>query len=63
MAALAGGFLSAAATAGGLGLDAAALQKQTEIFKMQLKQTKRLWAADWAEASWRHGEDLLQGAR
>eukprot|EP01051_Picozoa_sp_SAG22_P009099 SAG22_NODE_733_length_7580_cov_2.329501_3_plen_433_part_00 len=58
-----GAGMSGLATAAGLGIDAAALEKQTEIFKMQLKQTKRLWAADWAETSWRHGEDLLQAAR
>jgi hypothetical protein len=28
-----------------------------------MRQAKRLWAADWAESSWRHGEELMQSAQ
>lgn len=34
-----------------------------ELFKMQMRQAKRLWTADWAESSIRHGEACMQSAQ
>jgi hypothetical protein len=58
-----GTVASAAATATGLGLGAKDLNLTSDLFKLQMRQAKRLWAADWAEGSWRHGESMLQSAK
>ena len=58
-----GGVASAGASAMGLNLNKASLVLTQDLFKLQMRQTKRLWAADWAENSWRHGEGLLQNAQ
>ena len=52
-----------AATTMGLGLGAKDVSQAAELFKLQMRQAKRLWAADWAESSWRHGEELMQSAQ
>eukprot|EP01052_Picozoa_sp_SAG31_P044923 SAG31_NODE_8009_length_1542_cov_2.248094_2_plen_129_part_00 len=54
---------SAAATALGLGLDGKSLEQTHTLFKLQMRQSKRLWAADWAESAWRHGESMQQAAQ
>ena len=33
------------------------------FFKMQMRQARRQWAADFAEGSWRHAKACLQSAR
>eukprot|EP01050_Picozoa_sp_SAG11_P014227 SAG11_NODE_1729_length_4365_cov_2.317628_4_plen_181_part_00 len=53
----------AASTAAGLGLAKSDLDLTRDLFKLQMRQTKRLWAADWAEGSWRHGEQCMQSAQ
>ena len=60
---LAGVAASAGASAMGIGLGAKDLHLTSDLFKLQMRQPKRLWAADWAEASWRHGESMLQSAK
>jgi hypothetical protein len=61
--AVVGGLASAAATGLGLGIGSKDLALTNELFKLQMRQTKRLWAADWSEASWRHGEQVMQSAQ
>ncbi|KAL3779159.1 hypothetical protein HJC23_014006 [Cyclotella cryptica] len=51
------------ATALGLGMGKADLELTQELFKLQMRQAKRLWTADWAENSLRHGEQCLQSAQ
>lgn len=52
-----------AATALGLGLGKTDLDLAQLFFRQQMQQTKRLWTADYAEASIRHGETCAQSAR
>jgi len=47
----------------GLGIGKTDLELTRELFKQQMRQSKRLWTADWAEASLRHGEACLQAAQ
>lgn len=54
---------SAGATALGLGMGKTDLDLTRDLFKLQMQQAKRLWAADWAENSLRHGEQCLQSAQ
>lgn len=54
---------SAGATVLGLGMGKTDLELSQELFKQQMRQTKRLWTADWAESSLRHGEQTLQAAQ
>lgn len=42
---------SAAATGIGFGMGKSDMDLTRELFKLQMRQAKRLWAADWAEAS------------
>jgi hypothetical protein len=60
MAAAVAGLVAAGA---GLGFNKTDLDLTRECFLMQMRQTKRLWAADWAEGSWRHGEQCMQSAQ
>lgn len=59
----AGAAGSAGAAALGLGLGKTDLDLTRELFKMQMRQAKRLWTADWAENSVRHGEQCMQSAQ
>lgn len=54
---------SAAGTAIGISMEQTDLDLSLNLFKEQMRQTKRLWTADWAEASVRHGESILQAAQ
>lgn len=54
---------SAGATALGLGMGKSDLDLTRDLFKLQMCQAKRLWTADWSEASIRHGESSLQSAQ
>jgi len=47
----------------GLGMGATDLELSQNLFKLQMQQAKRLWTADWAEASVRHGEACAQNAQ
>ena len=51
---------SAAASAAGFGMGKADMDLSRDLFKLQMCQAKRLWAADWAENSIRHGESCMQ---
>jgi len=59
----AGAAGSAGATALGLKMGKTDLDLTRDLFKQQMRQAKRLWTADWAEASVRHGEQCLQAAQ
>ena len=59
----AGAASSAGATALGLGMGKTDLDLTRELFKMQMRQAKRLWTADFAENSVRHGESCYQNAQ
>ena len=59
----AGAAGSASATALGLGMGKTDLDLTRNLFKMQMRQAKRLWTADWAENSVRHGESCTQSAQ
>jgi hypothetical protein len=63
VASVAGGVLNAGATTLGLNLAQNDLELTKEVFMQQMRQQKRLWAADWAESSWRHGEQCMQSAQ
>ena len=39
------------------------MELSRDMFKQQMRQTKRLWTADFAEASVRHGETTMQAAQ
>ncbi|CAB9525375.1 expressed unknown protein [Seminavis robusta] len=54
---------SAGATMVGLGMGKTDLDLTRDLFKLQMRQAKRLWTADWAEASVRHGESCMQSAQ
>jgi len=54
---------SAAATGIGIGMGTSDMALTRELFKLQMRQAKRLWAADWAESSVRHGEACMQSAQ
>ena len=54
---------SAGATALGIGMGKTDMDLSRDLFKHQMRQTKRLWTADWAEASIRHGETTMQAAQ
>jgi PH domain len=54
---------SAGATSLGLAMGKSDLDLTRDLFKLQMRQAKRLWTADWAEASVRHGEQCLQSAQ
>ena len=54
---------NAGATALGIGMGKTDLELTRDLFKMQMRQTKRLWTADWAENSYRHGESCTQSAQ
>merc|ERR1712151_946284 len=60
---MAGAAGSAAATGLGLGMGKTDLDLAKDLFKQQMRQTKRLWTADWAESSLRHGESCMQSAQ
>lgn len=51
------------ATALGLSMGKSDLDLTRDLFKLQMQQAKRLWTADWAENSIRHGEACLQSAQ
>jgi hypothetical protein len=59
----AGAATNAGATALGLGMGKSDLDLTRELFKLQMRQSKRLWAADWAEQSVRHAEACMQAAQ
>lgn len=54
---------SAGATVLGLSMGKTDLDLTRNLFKMQMRQAKRLWTADWADASVRHGEQCMQSAQ
>lgn len=54
---------NAGATVLGLGMGQTDLDLTRDLFKKQMRQAKRLWTADWAEASVRHGEQCMQAAQ
>ena len=56
----AGAASSAGATALGLSMGKSDLDLTRDLFKMQMRQTKRLWTADYAENSLRHSEAIYQ---
>ncbi|KAG7362822.1 PH domain containing protein [Nitzschia inconspicua] len=51
------------ATALGLSMGKSDMDLTRDLFKLQMRQAKRLWTADWAEASVRHGESIMQSAQ
>ena len=51
------------ATALGIGMGKTDLELTQELFKLQMRQAKRLWTADYAESSVRHGESCMQSAQ
>ena len=53
----------AGATALGLNIDKQSLDLTRECFLVQMRQAKRLFTAQWAEASYHHGEALAQAAQ
>jgi hypothetical protein len=53
----------AGATALGLGMGKSDLDLTRGLFKLQMQQAKRLWTADWADNSVRHGESIMQSAQ
>ena len=53
----------ATATALGLHLDKRSVDLTKECFLLQMRQSKRMFTAGWAEASYRHGEQLAQAAQ
>lgn len=59
----AGAAGSVGATALGLGMGKTDLDLTRDLFKLQMRQAKRLWTADWAEASVRHAEQCMQAAQ
>ena len=50
---------TAGATALGLGMGKSDMDLTRDLFKLQMRQAKRLWTADWAENSVRHAEQCL----
>jgi hypothetical protein len=54
---------NAGATVLGLGMGKSDMELTRDLFKLQMRQAKRLWTADWAEASVRHGEQCMQAAQ
>lgn len=56
-------FVIIIATALGLGIGKTDLDLTRDLFKLQMRQAKRLWTADWAESSLRHGESCMQNAQ
>ncbi len=54
---------TAGATALGIGMGKSDMDLSRNLFKQQMRQAKRLWTADWAEASIRHGEATMQAAQ
>jgi len=54
---------TAGATALGLVWSKTELELSRDVFKAQMRQAKRLWMANWAEASIRHGEQCMQAAQ
>jgi hypothetical protein len=54
---------SAGAAALGIGIGKSDMDLSRNLFKQQMRQAKRLWTADWAEASVRHGETIMQAAQ
>lgn len=54
---------SAGATVLGIGMGKTDLELTQDLFKLQMRQAKRLWTADWAESSVRHGEQCMQSAQ
>ena len=58
----AGAAGSAGATALGIGIGKTDLDLSRNLFKQQMRQAKRLWTADFAESSIRHGEAIMQAA-
>ena len=59
----ASGAASAAATGLGLQLDAKSNDLTREVFLLQMRQSKRLFTAQWAQASYQYGEALAQSAQ
>jgi hypothetical protein len=59
----ASGAASAGATALGLQLDAKSNDLTREVFLLQMRQSKRLFTAQWAQASYQYGEALAQSAQ
>jgi hypothetical protein len=59
----AGAAGNATATALGLSMGKSDMDLTRDLFKLQMRQAKRLWTADWAEASVRHGESTMQSAQ
>eukprot|EP00536_Pseudo-nitzschia_multiseries_P011543 jgi/Psemu1/259922/estExt_Genewise1Plus.C_3990010 len=53
---------SGGATALGIGMGKSDMDQSRDLFKQQMRQAKRLWTADFAEASVRHGESMMQAA-
>jgi hypothetical protein len=51
------------ATALGIGMGKTDLELTQDLFKLQMRQAKRLWTADFAESSIRHGESCMQSAQ
>ena len=49
----------AGATALGLNLDKQSVELTRECFLLQMRQAKRLFTAQWAEAAYHHGEASL----
>lgn len=54
---------NAGATAFGLNLDKQSVELTRECFLLQMRQAKRLFTAQWAEAAYHHGEAMAQAAQ
>lgn len=62
-AAIASNAIGMVSGVAGAGFSKSSNDITAEVFKQQMRQSKRLWSADWAEASWRHGDQLMQAAQ
>ena len=58
-----GAAVGSSATALGLKLDKQSVDLTRDAFLQQMRQSKRLFTAQWAETSYRHGEALGQSAQ
>ena len=61
--AVVGSTAGAGATAMGLNMDKQSVDLTREAYLQQMRQSKRLFTAQWVDASYRHGEAVAQSAQ
>ena len=61
--AVVGSSAGAGATALGLKMDKQSVDLTRDAYLQQMRQSKRLFTAQWVDASYRHGETVLQSAQ